>query len=105
MVPINYLAVIVAAILAHVIGFLWYGPIMGKPWMKEMGMDPASMEGERPKGMAKMYILSFIGSLIMSYVLAHMLVYAAAYQQVSGISAGMMVAFWSWLVFIAPVTM
>jgi hypothetical protein len=31
---VNYLAVVLAAISAMVIGSLWYGPILGKQWMK-----------------------------------------------------------------------
>ncbi|HLD39833.1 MAG TPA: DUF1761 family protein, partial [Candidatus Nanoarchaeia archaeon] len=33
----NYLAVLVAAIAAYVVGFLWYGPVFGKKWMALMG--------------------------------------------------------------------
>ncbi|MBI3341870.1 DUF1761 domain-containing protein, partial [Candidatus Curtissbacteria bacterium] len=34
---INYMAVVAAAVVNMVLGFLWYGPLFGKPWMKMMG--------------------------------------------------------------------
>lgn len=34
---INWLAILAAA-SSLVIGFLWYGPLFGKAWMKESGM-------------------------------------------------------------------
>lgn len=38
MVPVNYLAILVAAVLSMVLGFLWYGPLFGKEWTKLMGV-------------------------------------------------------------------
>jgi hypothetical protein len=38
-------------------------------------------------------------------VLAHALVFVAAYFKMSGIHAGVMPGFWNWLGFIAPVTL
>lgn len=55
--------------------------------------------------MQKLYALAFVGALVMSYVLAHSLVFASNYTGTYGISAGLMVGFWSWLGFIAPVTL
>ena len=106
-VPINVWAVLVAAVASMVIGFLWYGPLFGKVWMGMMGWDkksPAEVESMK-KGMTKGYVLTFIGALVMAYVLQHALVFASAYLRSTGVSAGLMVGFWNWLGFIAPVTM
>lgn len=102
MVPVNYLAVFVAAILSMVIGGLWYGPLFGKPWMKMMGIQPMKMTGS---AMAKMYGLQFVASLVMSFVLAHSLIFASTYLKVTGVPAGLQVGFWNWAGFIAPVTL
>jgi hypothetical protein len=32
---INWIAFVVAALSTLVVGFLWYGPLFGKAWMKE----------------------------------------------------------------------
>ena len=102
-VPINYLAVLVAAIANMVIGFLWYGPVFGKTWMKLMKFNKKKMDEEKKKGMAKNYIIMFISSLVMAFVLAHALVFGSAYLNIKGIPAGLMVGFWNWLGFIATV--
>ncbi|MBA4250400.1 MAG: DUF1761 domain-containing protein [Chlorobiaceae bacterium] len=43
-IHINFLAVFVSSILAFVVGFLWYGPIFGKTWVKEMGFTEESLK-------------------------------------------------------------
>ncbi len=104
-VPVNYLAVLVAAIVSMVIGFLWYGPLFGKPWMREMGMSKEKMDAAMKKDMGKSYGLMFVGSLVMSYVLAHATIFAGTYLGVTGVSAGLMSGLWNWLGFVAPVTL
>lgn len=104
-VPINYLAVVVAALASMVIGFLWYGPLFGKQWMQLSGMTSNTMEAAKNRNMNALYAIAFVGSLVMAYVLAHALVFASTYLQVSGISAGLMTGFWNWLGFVAPVTL
>lgn len=102
-VPINYLAVIVAAVANMIIGFLWYGPIFGKEWIAMMGFTKEQMEEARKKSMNKTYALAFVGSLLTAYVLAHALVFASSYMQVYGVSAGLSAGFWNWLGFVVPV--
>lgn len=104
-VPINYLAVLVAALASMVIGALWYGPVFGKSWIALSGMTPDKIEAAKAKGMSKNYFLGFLGSLVMSYVLAHALVFASVYLGAEGVSGGLMAGFWNWLGFVAPVTL
>ncbi len=105
MVPVNYLAVLASAVLSMVIGSIWFGPLFGKQWMKLMGMNKESMKGMKSGDMAKLYGIQFVGSLVMAFVLAHALVFAAAYLYVTGISAGLQAGFWNWAGFVAPVTL
>ncbi|MBI3589475.1 MAG: DUF1761 domain-containing protein [Candidatus Liptonbacteria bacterium] len=104
-VPINYLALIVATASSMAIGFLWYGPLFGKTWMALSGITPDKVEASKAKGMGKVYALNALGALVMSYILAHALVFANAYLHSSGLSSGVMVGFLNWLGFIAPVTL
>jgi Protein of unknown function (DUF1761) len=104
-VPINYLAVLAAAIANMVIGSIWYGPLFGKIWMQLSGITPEKIDASKAKGMGKSYSIAFVGSLVMSYVLAHALVFAGAYFKMSGMPAGLMSGFWNWLGFVAPVTL
>ena len=104
-VPLNYLAIFVCGIVAMVVGSLWYGPLFGKMWMSMMGITPEKMAAGKKSDMTKSYVMMFIGSLVMAFVLAHSLVFASTYMKVEGMNAGLMSGFWSWLGFIAPVTM
>ena len=98
-VTINYVAVLVAAIVNMVLGFLWYGPLFGKQWIQMMNFDKKKMEEAKKKGMAKTYVIAFISTLLMSYILAHFVGYSQAATIAEGITAGV----WLWLGFIATV--
>ena len=104
MVPINYLAVFLNVVIAMGLGFLWYGPLFGKQWAEMMGRTADSMDEARKKGMGKLYAIQALGALLMSFVLAHSIIFAAAYLQVTGVMAGIEAAIWNWVGFIAPVT-
>lgn len=104
-VSINYLAVVVATLTSIVTGTLWYGPIFGKAWMKMMGFSKEDIKNAKASDMAKSYSLMMVGSLVMSFVLAHTIIFASTYLQSEGIILGMTVGFWNWLGFVAPVTM
>lgn len=97
-VDINYLAVLVAGIASMALGAFWYSPLaFGKMWMALSGLTEASMNEAKKKGMTKLYTLAFIGSLVMSYVLAHFVDYAGATTVQEGLQTG----FWVWLGFMA----
>jgi hypothetical protein len=40
MPQVSWIAVIVSAAVAFVLGGLWYGPFFSKAWMREMGVGP-----------------------------------------------------------------
>jgi len=98
-VSLNYIAIVAAAIVSMIIGFLWYGPIFGKVWIRLMGFTAKDMEKAKKKGMAKSYIIMFIGVLVTAYILAHFV----DYMEATTFLAGMEVGCWLWLGFIAPV--
>ena len=102
MVPINYFAVIAGMFVMMALGFLWYGPLFGKQWLSLMGWDPEAMH-QKKEGMAKLYAINALGALLMSFVLAHSLVFASTYLNISGVSAGLQAGFWNWLGFIMPI--
>ena len=96
-VSINYLAVLIAAIASMIIGFLWYGPLFGKMWMKLMDIDKKKVDEAKKKGMGRIYTLAFLTALIMSYVLAHFVDYVEA----KTITDGIILGFWVWIGFLA----
>lgn len=70
---INYLAILVCGIASMVVGFVWYGPLFGKVWMKDvMAADNITPEQKdnMKKNMLGMYVTQFILSLITAGVLA-----------------------------------
>ncbi len=97
-VTINLLAVLVAAVAAMALGFLWYGPLFGNQWKKLMGFTDKSMK-EMKITPAQAMIGGFITTLVMSYILAHFVDYTQAATIMDGVVAG----FWIWLGFIATI--
>jgi hypothetical protein len=108
MVPVNYLAVFASMVVMMVLGSLWYGPLFGKPWIALMGIDPQKASNMQAQGMGAMwksYALMALGALAMSFVLAHLIIFANAYLGTSGVSGGLQGGFWSWLGFVVPVSL
>ncbi len=108
MPEVNYWAVLVAAIANMVLGFLWYGPVFGKTWMRLMGWGPDRMAqmGEAGKKAAhRGYMFATIASLVTAYILSHMISYSENFNNVEGLSVGLQTGFWLWLGFVAPVTL
>lgn len=102
---INLWAVLVSAIAAMVLGFLWYGPFFGKKWSKGMGWDLSSKEAveKMQKGAGTAYLQQFIGALLMAFVFATILsAFRVAAPQAAWM-AGLQGAFWMWLGFVLPV--
>jgi hypothetical protein len=102
MVPINYVAVLIAAVAQYVIGFMWHGPLFGKYWMEITGIHPTDAE---KKNMWRSMVLGFISSLVTAFVMAHMVVFVTAYTNTQGWFAGAEAGFWTWLGFVGPVTL
>jgi hypothetical protein len=71
----NYLAILVAAIVAFIIGAVYYG-ILSKPWMKAARLDPA---GPKP-AMAPLMITTFVLELVLAFVTAGVIGHLGAGQ-------------------------
>jgi len=70
----NFWAMLVAALIQWVLGAFWYSLFFAKPWMALTGHTP----GERPKGAVVAMVSSFIGGLILSFILAHIVIWREA---------------------------
>jgi hypothetical protein len=64
---INFFAVLVATLSTFVVGWLWYGPLFGKAWMKTTGLTEEQLQ---QGNMAKIFGLAFIFEFIMAFNLA-----------------------------------
>jgi hypothetical protein len=62
---INWIAVVVGVILSNALGFLWYGPLFGKPWTAALGKRPEDVQGS-----PMMYAATVVTSLLTMIALA-----------------------------------
>jgi len=92
-VEINFAAVLVCGIASMIIGSIWYGPLFGKKWMAGVGFNEEDLK--KDFNPVKTYGLTFLGHLIIAYVLARVI----GYIGVMGISEGLRIAFLCWLGF------
>lgn len=94
---INYLAILVCAILSMVVGGIWYGPLFGKKWMEIIGAT--AMDLERRKEMQKaagpLYAIQFLLTIFQLWVLAY---YIGTWTNMAGIVN----ALWMWAGFVVP---
>jgi hypothetical protein len=100
---VNYLAVLVAAIVIFALGGLWYSPVLFvKKWLALQGR---TVEQERAQAAAAnmplMYISAFVCSLIIALVMAHILAHMASIMP-TGAVHGAFFGFMAWLGFAAP---
>ena len=66
---VNYLAVILAALVAQPLGFLWYGPGLGQRWMSLRDYSEEEIQGDASPGV---YILPVVASVLIAYGLARL---------------------------------
>ncbi|MDQ2870251.1 MAG: DUF1761 domain-containing protein [Acidobacteriota bacterium] len=105
-IHLNWLAILVAVVASFIVGGLWYGPLFGKPWKKEMGVpDDAKPSGAE---MGKALGLNVLGTLLTAYVLAHEVQGWRPSSWNAGPDApaatyGFFAAFFAWLGFVVPV--
>jgi len=99
-VVVSYLGILVATVVSFIFGWLWYGPVFGKTWMKLNNIGKKEIAEAKKKSMAGMMILKFIGTLITAYVLAILLGALA----VSSVGGAIQLGFWLWLGLILATT-
>lgn len=100
---INMMAILVAVVANFFVGFLWYTPLFGNAWAKEMGFDrtvkPAA--GVLIKGM----IFMVIGNFLMAWVFAHNIAawsFVPGTKEMSPMANIMSATIFTWLGFYVP---
>jgi len=70
---INFLAVLVAAVSALFVGFIWYNPkVFGSAWMQAADMTEDKIKSVN---MAKIFILAFIFAILLSMSIMPMVIH------------------------------
>lgn len=92
---INYVAVLVAAILYFALGALWYSPVLfAKPWMESIGLKPEDMDGTSPLIYLAPIIFYLIAALITAFLIKAI--------GITSIFGGLLLGFFGWLGFMLP---
>jgi len=104
MLPINFLAVIVAAIASFVLGFLFHGPVTGKLWMKLADIHPTG--NEKFADMIPQMLWNLLVNLVTAYVLAVVFLFASTSPSfgMAGTWGGIVCALWVWIGFLVTTT-
>lgn len=71
MVEVNFIAVILAALAAFFLGFVWYTVVFAKIWQKEIGLKMEGNENVQPPNLGPLLVGSLILEVIMAYILAN----------------------------------
>ena len=92
-VQVNFMAIVVTAMLVFALGGLWYSPLLfAKPWMSAIGRTEEELKkGAKPAN----YIISFMQGLISAYILSIFIGFA----QATTIAGGAWVGFMCWFGF------
>ena len=104
---VNYLAVIVAAIVLFALGGLWYSPaLFAKRWIALQGRTEEQMRADAARSnMPVMYLLAFITSLIIAWgiaVLANSFVPRHPTSAGDWALRGVKLGFFCWFAFVMP---
>ncbi|HEY1580923.1 MAG TPA: DUF1761 domain-containing protein [Terracidiphilus sp.] len=92
---INHLAILVSAIILWVLGAAWYSPaLFAKPWMELIGVK---REPGKRDGLLLGMTASFIGDLVLSFILANIIVWSNTH----GFAMGAVIGVLAWIGFIA----
>jgi hypothetical protein len=90
----NYIHIIIAIVVAYVIGALWYSPVLfAKQWKKLAKL----------KGKLKMTFRDIIQSIILTIIMVVALAFALDYAYINAIMDAMVAAVILWIGFIVPV--
>ena len=95
-IPINYIAVLVGAVMAWIGGAFYYG-LLSKPWMAAVGRTKEEMK-RTGLAAAAPFILSFLCEIVMAYMLSR-LFHGLGF---SGMAAGAMLGAVVWVGFLVP---
>ncbi|HLC19972.1 MAG TPA: DUF1761 domain-containing protein [Candidatus Nanoarchaeia archaeon] len=95
----QWLVILIGAAIQMVLGAFWYSPIgFGTIWMTGMGYTNKDMDKAKNRGMLKLYIAAFIGSILTSFVLARVILLINA----RSVGGGAATALLLWLGFAVP---
>ena len=89
MVPVNYLAVLVAAVAVFVLGWLWYSPLLFfKVWMRLRGLDPDAAMASAKMPVGKL-LIELVRCLVLAYVIASLVGWIGVHNWIAAAHVGL----------------
>ncbi len=88
-VSVNYLAVVVAAVISFVLGMIWHGPLFAKTWAAARGITPEQMEAGK-KEMPRFMALIAAALLVTAWGLAVLAGYLHLVTWMQGLKMGVL---------------
>jgi hypothetical protein len=70
---IGFIELVVASVVSFIFGWIWYGPLFGKLWLKGSGMSEKEAKKMHKQGMMGKMALNFLGTLVLVYVFANLI--------------------------------
>ena len=68
----DLLVVVLAALAGFVVGGIWYGPLLGKPWMAEHGFSQENLQNaDMTKIYSTTFLLSIVSAIFLGFLFAH----------------------------------
>lgn len=102
-ISLNYTAILIAVVGNFFLGWIWYGPLFGKAWAKEMNMDMTTPPDK--SAMFKGIFLMVVGNFLTAYVLSHDLFvwkHFPGMDTMTPLTTAWMSAFFIWLGYYVP---
>ncbi len=106
---VNLLAVLVAAIVPMIVGFLWYGPLFSKRWLALM--ETTEEEIRKNFNPLKTHGASFVLALVTAFILAQLFAQMGGSESVSSMAGsagnamvGVHLALMALIAFVLPVS-
>jgi hypothetical protein len=100
---INMAAILVAVVANFILGFIWYTPLFGKIWGREMGHD-MNVKPET-KLLVKGMVYMVIGNFLFAWVFAHNMAawsFVPGMKEMGALPSALNAGIFTWLGFYLP---
>ena len=98
---ISWLPVLVSAVVAFLLGWLWYGLLFKNAWVAAAGHTPEQLEAMRKKGMAASMVGTFVANFVICAAFSILVAYLNLHVPMQGARLGVLL----WIGFAATVSL
>ena len=104
MVSIHVFTVLLAAVVAFILGFLFHGPVSGKLWMKLANIHPTG--NEKFADMVPQMLWNLVANFVTAFVLAIVYAFASTSSLLggAGVGTGIVCGLLVWIGFLVTTT-